>query len=399
MRRLARYTEAMLHLRMRKKKRIAAIIDIGTSSAAVAIVQVNVGTPSTVIAFHRIFFGAGSEKKNSPESIASLVREAGARVKAELEKKRDHAAIIPHSTYIFSRAPWSHSATHTVVDRFPEDIKITSSEIDERAEKVLAGLSENENAKLLEASVMRIEVNGYPTPRPIGKRGHILKATILASDVDLAFKSAVSEAVMALFPKIKPEWRTHTRAIMGLLREHPANFRDAIVADIASEGSDFIVVKDGVIAQQVATTECGNSILGRIATGSMHEETLTLLRMFERDRCATDVCNALKERMGHAEIDLVKVFGDVFAKMAASGRLPTKMLLCTIPDMAPWMSRFLSRIDFSQFTITAQPFSISIVNPESLTQWVVAETGIVVDVSLLLACTLVHIENEAPNLK
>jgi hypothetical protein len=66
------------------------------------------------------------------------------------------------------------------------------------------------------------------------------------------------------------------------------------------------------------------------------------------------------------------------------------VLLVTHPDLEAWFSSFLSRIDFSQFTITALPLTVHSGDGLDVGKWVAGarETD-----ALTVACALVNIES------
>ena len=96
--------------------------------------------------------------------------------------------------------------------------------------------------------------------------------------------------------------------------------------------------------------------------------------------------------MAKVEPELVRVFGEGMAVCAAQARLPNKLILITQPDMAPWLAKFFSRIDFTQFTLTTQPFSVETIAPADLSAWVTAARGVVLDTGVALSAALVNRE-------
>ena len=52
-------------------------------------------------------------------------------------------------------------------------------------------------------------------------------------------------------------------------------------------------------------------------------------------------------------------------KSAAIHRLPDTLVLLAHPDILPWLSKFFSRIDFAQFTVTTQPFTVRTMLPNN----------------------------------
>jgi hypothetical protein len=89
---------------------------------------------------------------------------------------------------------------------------------------------------------------------------------------------------------------------------------------------------------------------------------------------------------------MVREFGEQLAGLAGKSRLPQDLLLFVHPDLAPWLSRFFSRLDFSQFTVPLKPFSVVELSSKDMAEWIEID-GASPDISLLLASSLVHIES------
>src|SRR3989344_5587823 len=95
----------------------------------------------------------------------------------------------------------------------------------------------------------------------------------------------------------------------------------------------------------------------------MHpEEARTAVRLMQRQEGSEVVGVQTEEALLKAEPDMVHAYGEELAKISAQLRLPNKVFLIASPDIAPWLQKFFERLDFSQFTITAQPFSIDLIS-------------------------------------
>ncbi len=161
---------------------------------------------------------------------------------------------------------------------------------------------------------------------------------------------------------------------------------------MASEGTNFVVIRDGITTDHATIPEGKNSILKRISGNGMTEETLTLLRLIARGECHDPACEAVQIAMAKAEPELVRAFGEVIAKLVMQQRLPNHLILATHEDLIPWLSSFFSRIDFAQFTTTTQPFAVTPLKPVDFAHLALPETGIQVDTGILIAAALVNIE-------
>jgi len=164
---------------------------------------------------------------------------------------------------------------------------------------------------------------------------------------------------------------------------------------MTSEATHIVAVRKGVPAETAVVAEGKRSILKRIAGDKMPEEVLALMKMLEDDKCEPAACEAIKAAIAHVEPELVRVFGETIGKLAAKRRLPNPLIIAAHADLLPWLSRFFSRIDFTQFTVTMQPFIPKAIGQEYVTDLIDVPSSLSVDLGLLLAASLVNIEQRS----
>ncbi len=377
------------------KEKTIAIVDVGSASAAVSIIHLSTSGPSTIVAADRAFIPHEKRTKDQSAIAMSVVIVEAAKKCLASQSMRNKESAQPTELYTYLRTPWTTSKTIQVSEKFEREEKIRDSVIKDMSKKVSNYETGSPTESLLEAMLLRIELNGYATSKPVGKSAHEIRVSALMTTTETAIRKIVQEGVEKAFPVHTSEWRSHTRALLTLIREQHEHVGDCIVIDLAMEGSSIMTVQDGLLGEQLSTDEGVHSILNRIAPKSLPEESLALVRMLERDQCSSDTCESLRESMSRSEQDLVRIFGELFAKYAITRRIPNTMLLIVHPDLAEWLSRFFSRIDFSQFTMTAQPFQVSVLTPKDLDMWVKCAPGVSEDTSMMLDTALVHIEHNA----
>jgi hypothetical protein len=205
-------------------------------------------------------------------------------------------------------------------------------------------------------------------------------------------KSRIEASLQKVFPHLVPKFRSATWAAITVLRNRTDVTTDCFVVDITSEATNLFAIRDGVATEHLLVPQGSRSILKRVNESGMPEETLTKMRMLALEHCSDAACESLLASISHAEPELVRVFGEAIGTCAALRRLPGVLVLMVHPDMAPWLTRFFSRIDFAQFTSTSQPFVVSLLGSAELAALVQPEKGLVVDPGLLLPCALVNIE-------
>ena len=377
----------------RGREKIVAVADIGSGSAAVAILALHSGAPATVLAASRAILPI--EERTREALVAGIGEQL---VKAAGDAQKEYAVTYPKgrgpisALYCIVRAPWTRSQTASAGTVFTGETAVTDHIVGGLAEQAIATVKELNAQNFFETSVVRVELNGYPTGEPIGKRAHEMRVSTLASDCDPALRAEVESSLGSAFPHIPVLFRSSTRAIFATLRTLSERERDYFIVDMASEGTSLIAVRDGVPAEHVTVTEGVRTILKRISETGLPEETLSLMRMFSRDDCNVPACEAIRDSIARIEPELVRIFGEAMSACAKEMRLPNTLLLTVHPDVSPWLSQFFARIDFAQFTLTTQPFVVRTLGVADLARFIEPHSGMVRDSALALGCALVNME-------
>ena len=376
----------------KSSEKVFAVADIGSGSAAVAIVALKSGAPAHIIATSRVVlpFEDRTEAATMKGVVASL---ADAAKKALTQYQSTPYAKIPISgSYAILRAPWTHSKTLRATSQLEKSVKVTDAMINKLAQQALVDDASFDHDKLLEASVIRVELNGYPTATPVGKVASMISVAALVSEYASDIKDDIISALHQITIGATPVLRSGTHALLSVTQELSDLADGYLILDMATEGTNMVSVREGLATEHAVIPEGVRSILIRLGAKSLPEETLGLLRMIEREESSTEASTALKDAIARTEPDLARVFGEAMMKISAPRRLPNDMILVAHPDMAPWLLRFLGRIDFAQFTETSQPFRVHILDAKDVSTLVTSEDIDIVDTGLSIACGLVNRE-------
>src|SRR5262249_4639780 len=153
----------------------------------------------------------------------SAIEEAASKAIQSLSQRKDKKGTVSE-VYVFFRAPWIDAQVVRLTKKFDVETRITRAHIDELARQAI-----HEKQKMLEAMTLRVEVNGYATPDAVGKSGHLITLFALVSTVDEELQKGALTYVEKAFPHLKPIWRSHTRALLSCVREHPKHPRNCMV--------------------------------------------------------------------------------------------------------------------------------------------------------------------------
>ncbi len=116
------------------------------------------------------------------------------------------------------------------------------------------------------------------------------------------------------------------------------------------------------------------------------------MELIEKDECEDAACEALRQSIAKAEPELVHLFGEALAKLSVHRKLPEKLILIAPPGLSSWLSHFFARIDFTQFTSTAKPFSVTLLMAQLLPRIPRNDVSFLADPALCIGTELVNME-------
>lgn len=373
----------MFGLHAHAQHETVAVVDIDSGSAAVAIVTLEKGKPAHILSYHRQGV-AIAERSN--EAIAGAIARA---VETAAGEAASSGLPRPSVVYVFFHAPWARSTVVHAIQTSDTDIKITEAIIADTAKEAIRS-SGRDQSSFFEASVVRVELNGYPTAFPIGKMAHRVSVSTLISVVDPTLARAVDDILARAFPDTTRIMRSGARALVAVSNALSGRLGDTVIIEVGQEATSLLVVRRGVLEAESLLSEGTNGILRRI--GGSPEETLSTLHLIGKDLCDSATCESMNVSLARIEPDMVRMFGEAFADMAQVRRLPNRLTLLAHPDMSQWLATFFGRIDFSQFSVTSQPFNSAAIQPADIAHMVAADGALGPDVSLLAAAACVHLE-------
>jgi hypothetical protein len=374
----------------RASGKAALIADIDDSSVGVSIVELSKKGPSAVVAGERMLLPI--ESRTADQSIAGILQFleqcADKVIKAHTT---DGKTPSPRNIYVILRAPWTHFRTAQADETFPEPRTITKEMTAELAKKAVASINDLDSSNILEAGVMQVFLNGYPTGNPLGKKAETLAVTAFESDVNPEIRRGVTEVFGKLLPGRVPVIHSGLRALLILLHDIIPDIHRYCLLSVGGSATSCAIVRKEMVTQNGEAKEGSSSIIKRVTGTGLPEETITQLRMLAADTCSTDACKATKDSLARAEPELAKVYGEMFASLAQRRRLPNRCVLFAPMELSPWLQGFFERIDFAQFTATQLPLSVEPLTPEHLKKAVEWKTGAPQDTGIAIGAGYVNI--------
>lgn len=371
---------------------IVAVADVGSSSAAVAILELGGGVVR-MLAAERTYLPSGERPtEGSASGVIQKLGEAGESVMKKYTASKSARPVT--ESYVVIRAPWVRSQTIRVHSKLENDVVVTDAMIAELAKGALAEAKNVDSASMFEVNVIKVLLNGYPTQNPKGKKAHHIEVAVLISECPQSVRSGILETLSRIFPGVKPVARSGTRAFFPVLKEYGLLPHNGLIATVTDGATDLVVIRKGDISEHELVPEGIKTILAKALPNRPLEETMTRMRLLATNECEDAACTELREALARVEPDMVKVFGQILSRFAASRRIANTFILSTQADFVPWFSQFFSRIDFAQFTTTTRPFIVKAVSQETLFEHLKLEAGVASDIGLAVAAALVNIEEK-----
>jgi len=348
---------------------VVCVADIHDGSVAVAIVAL--GTHPAVLALERASAPMTETSAPGHAQLAALLTETANKLiqaysVSDVAKKFGQ----PQHVYAVFHSPWTHLRTAQAEESYEKPRTVTKELIASLVQKALTAPSQLGNTKL-SSGVLHVYVNGYPSAKPIGKKGAKVGVIAYESDIDAEMQTATVAALQKVLPGRSVIARSAMRAFLAVMHEHMPDIPRYAVIDVGTMYTSSFVIRRENVSEESSVPEGVTTITKRLAGSGPPEEIIPLLRLIANDNCTTPACQALRESIARLEPELVKTYAELFAKLAAARRLPNAAVLFVADPYAEWMRNFFARIDFAQFTATTQPFTVDVMTADKLghVQW------------------------------
>ena len=291
---------------------------------------------------------------------------------------------------------FSKARTVQKVKTFESEQQVNQQLIQSLATEALQAPSDLDASNILETKVTRVLINGYPTGEPVGKRAQTLTVVAFQTDINAGVRADIEHALGTYAPGRPVAIHSQTHAALNILHEQSPDLQRYLLIMMGSDATHCITVREDELTAHVSAPTGTSTVLATLAgqSGSL-DETLSLVRMVNNDTCNDETCKKVEASLAQAETALVKAFGDVFAQLSVTLRVPNECILITRAEMAPWLENFFERLDFSQFSITSQPLNVLSLTSAHLAQFVAWGTGVKEDTGIGIAAAFVNINQSS----
>jgi len=325
------------------------------------------------------------EKRSSAQTAAALKQLLSDKLTSLLKTHADRRGPKIRAVFLVLEAPLSQAFVVRAQRVFPAPERVTDTLLN-----ALGQLAHEPN--FLSASMLRVQLNGYNTERPEGKYATSVDLIGLAATADPALKESLLATLRSLLPSAKIAiWPGTLALIRSTAEQGGEEGRNSLTLYVSSEGTELVAFHDG-IPTTCAFIPVGTRVIAeRASPGKPALSTLAALRLAAKGDISDAAAAEGEASLVRIESELAHDFGDPLARLASEQRLPPAVLLIAPQEIEEWFSRFIGRLDFAPFTMTALPFAVRAMQPLNLPSGEAPAQG---DIMLALALSLLHRQDD-----
>jgi cell division ATPase FtsA len=372
--------------------KLVAVFDVGSGSVGAAIVEIRGKRP---VIIHTSLRGSLKHEDRNQDQIASDILQKVGEVGEKLLNMHANSDIQNKSinkALVVMHAPWIRSHARTLKAPLREEAEIIGDMIVQLSEKALSVESPLSEDNIFEKSIVRVELNGYSTSSPIGKRAGHIGVVTLESEMFSGMRQNLKDAILRIFPGVELIFRSSTLVDSTIMRRRSPRSAYFTIADVTSEATAITVVRDGVVSDQRIVPIGYRTIVREISKerNSTEEDVQSRIRMLMQNACSTDECRALESLLDSVSSDSTIKFGEVLGEIAKKSRLPNTLVVRSHPDLSKWFIGFFARLDFAQFTETTQPFLVGAITSGATAEYIVFKPGNNPDAGIATSCAFLY---------
>ncbi|MBI2048432.1 MAG: hypothetical protein HYT30_00695 [Parcubacteria group bacterium] len=370
-----------------------AVCDIGSGSIAVAIVEasiINSESSARILVSERRTIPVEMKTAPTIDQLKTLTQETATAVLDQHAKK---GGSPPEEVVAIVHAPWVRSETLSASQALGKQEVVSAKMITAIAQQATQGQSTLDAANMFERSVTRVALNGYPTAQPEGKTAARIDISVLQSEINPEFKQAISTALGSAFVGRTITFHSAFFALTVVIRSCMPDITHYTLIDVTSIATSAVVIRRNAVLEHADAPLGWRTVTAELATitGTTPAEALSRVRIATEETCTDALCQSVIGSLAKIEPTFVDAYGKMFNELAKAKRIPAMLILVAPPDVGPWFANIFSKIDFAQFAISEQPFSVHQLFGHNLADHINAQTGIQEDAGIWAAAGFVHI--------
>ena len=369
----------------KKKDKIVAIFDIGSSSVGAALAKIpdDVNGQPHIIASVRTDIVFHDELKFS-DFLDDMIRALSLSVEALYHKKLG----APEKIICVLASPWYISETRLIKMERTIPFTFTNKLADELLSKEITGLISAYQKKyqnitdapeLIEHQVVTVSINGYPVDEPLGKKTKQIDMNVIISLAPSSCIGRIIEAVSNTFHNTPVIFSSFMTTVYIAVRDKYISETSYLLVDVGGEVTDISIVSKNILKASVSFPFGRQTffrfLMKQSGLKDIHEAE-TLFSMYTKDTLEAGQKEKLKPILASIATSWSQGFRESIESLPQAFSLPGTVFLISDDDVKEWFSETMRCEEYVKSLVVEKKCHIvSLEGPEFLDMCKVSGDG------------------------
>ncbi len=314
-----------------KRELTVAVFDIGSSSVGGILFQYHPKKLPEVLTSAR--FATDFFPDLDFQKIQRSLHKTFERTIAGLKRRMPKDWKKPDAVIIVFSSPYYISQNKVIRFSKPKPFEITEKVLEEIVTGEIAIFkkkweAEHQPVEILEHEEMKINLNGYPIKKPVGKHALSVEVFLHMSLGIKIIQDKLKECIAHSFGTMPLLFRSFPFVAFNALKDVFDFSKDMLIVDIGGEITDLAMIKGGILEEVISFPFGENLLVRRIASvfNFSLEESSFMLDQYMRDDLRAETKEKVRKIIEDASGKWCQFFNDTVKGSAELSYLPSELL-------------------------------------------------------------------------
>lgn len=361
-----------IFFKKKEEKELALIFDIGSSSVAGALFEMQKsGIPKIVLSVREpIIF----ENKIDADRFLLLTIKS---LEAVVSRICMMGIGKPSKIFCILSSPWYASQTRVIKLEKNTPFLFTAKLADSLIQKEVKLFEEENSSKFLHADNkmrmiefknMKTMLNGYATADPLDKKIQKLEMVVFVSASGEQILKKIEETIFRHFHSKKIKFASFAMASFTVARDMFIQQEDFLLVDIAGEVTDISMIKKNILSNSISYPLGRNFMIRGVADslGCTLSEAKSLISLYKDGHALESVEKKLEPIIGKLKSEWLKGFQQSLVNLSSDISIPATVFITVDQDLVDFFSEIIKTEQFNQYTLTESEFRIIFLGAQAL---------------------------------
>lgn len=357
--------------KFKKENELFLVINFGSSSVGGALFFVEKsGMPKIIFSIRE---SIPIEKEIDPERFLFLANQSLEKV---INKIHDAKLGAPDKIFCVLSSQWCITQTRIINYKKNSPFVFTDKlaygliqkEVKFFEDEHLMKYGGDNLIRTIELKNIQINLNGYETAEPLGKKAKELAMTVFVSLAEEKILGKIESIIKKYFHFDKIKYSSFALSSFTVTRDLHKEEEDFLLVDIGGEITDIFMVKKSMLLESISFP-LGRNFLTRGVSSQLRcslAEADSLISLYKDGHAEESTAKKLNVIMNKLRGEWLKKFQESLINLSVDISIPSTIYTIIDKDFADFFSETIKTEQFSQYTLTESKFKVNFLGVESL---------------------------------